>query len=157
MRPFVSFLALFATWAALSGHWSPYFLVSGAACSAFTAWLMTRLGVFGTGAWPLDVSRLLFAFTPWLVWQVVKANLDVARRVWAPGRSIEPQLIRVPCRLRTDAGVALLANSITLTPGTVTVAVEEEALVVHCLSDASVRGVLDPEMHDRIARLERSP
>ena len=157
MRPFVSFLALFATWAALSGHFSPYFLVSGAACCAFVAWLMSRLEVFGTGRWPLHLPRLFLSFTPWLVWQVVKANWDVALRVWSPAQRIEPQMVRVPCRLVTEAGVALLANSITLTPGTVTVAVEEDALVVHCLSDASARGVLEPDMHDRIAALERSP
>lgn len=157
MRPFVSFLALFATWAALSGHWSPYFLVSGAACSAFTVWLMHRLRIFGTGPWPLDPGRLFFTFTPWLAWQVLKANLDVAWRVWKPGPSIQPQLVRVPCSLATEAGVALLANSITLTPGTVTVAVEEDALVVHCLSESSARGVLDRATHDRIGALERSP
>ncbi len=157
MRSVASFLALFATWVTLSGHYSPYFLVSGAACSAFTAWLMKRLQVFGEGAWPLDPLRLVAIYLPWLVWQVLKANVDVARRVWSPRVGIEPQLVRVPCRLQTEAGLALLANSITLTPGTVTIAIEDNALVVHSLSDRATEAVLRPEMQDRIASMERTP
>ena len=102
MRSAVSFLALFATWVTLSGHYSPYFLLSGAACCGCTVWLMGRLQVFGSGAWPLDPLRLVALYLPWLVWQVLKANVDVARRVWSPRVGIEPQLVRVPCRLRTE-------------------------------------------------------
>jgi multicomponent Na+:H+ antiporter subunit E len=153
----LSFLALFATWVILSGHYDAWFLASGAACSAFVVWLMLRLELFGRGPWPLDLVRLVVSYVPWLLWQVAKANVDVARRVWHPGTAYEPQIVRVPCRLKTEAGVALLANSITLTPGTVTVAIEESELVVHSLSDASTRSVLDGSMHDRVARLERTP
>jgi multicomponent Na+:H+ antiporter subunit E len=156
LRSVVSFIALFATWVTLSGHFSPYFLASGAACSALAVWLMRRLRVFGEGAWPLDPLRLVALYTPWLVWQVVKANFDVARRVWAPKMNIEPQLVRVPCRLKTEAGLALLANSITLTPGTVTIAIEGDELVVHSLSDAATVAVQGPGMQDRIAAMERA-
>ena len=81
---------------------------------------------------------------------------DVARRVWAPKMNIEPQLVRVPCRLKTEAGLALLANSITLTPGTVTIAIEGDELVVHSLSDAATVAVQGPGMQDRIAAMERA-
>lgn len=156
MRSLVSFIALFATWVTLSGHFSPYFLLSGAACSAVAVWLMGRLDVFGKGAWPLDPLRLIALYLPWLIWQVVKANFDVALRVWSPRTGIEPQLVRIPCRLKTEAGLALLANSITLTPGTVTLAIEEDELIIHSLSDLATASVQGPEMQDRIAAMERT-
>jgi multicomponent Na+:H+ antiporter subunit E len=155
LRSVVSFIALFATWVTLSGHFSPYFLLSGAACSALTVWLMGRLDVFGKGAWPLNLPRLVVSYLPWLIWQVVKANINVALRVWTPRLRIEPQIVRVPCRLQTEAGLALFANSITLTPGTVTLAIEGDELVVHSLSDVASRSVLEPAMQDRIAAMER--
>jgi multicomponent Na+:H+ antiporter subunit E len=156
VRSIVSFLVLFATWLTLSGQPSPFLVASGALCSAGIVALMIRLELLGSGPWPLRLGRLLFSYLPWLAWQVLKANLDVARRVWSPRLDIEPRLIRIKNGPRTAAGTALHANSITLTPGTVTVAVSEQELLVHALTETAAADLERGAMRDRIQALERS-
>jgi len=78
--------------------------------------------------------------------EVVVANLDVAYRVLAPGDSIEPQVIFVPLRVETDLGVTTIANSITITPGTLTLDHDEaeNALYVHVIDGRDVEAIVDP-------------
>jgi len=78
--------------------------------------------------------------------EVVVANLDVAYRVLAPGTRIEPQVIFVPLRVETDLGVTTIANSITITPGTLTLDHDEaeNALYVHVIDGRDVGAIVDP-------------
>ena len=78
--------------------------------------------------------------------ELVTANLDVAYRVLAPGMRIEPDVVVVPLRVQTDAAVTTIANSITLTPGTLTMDYDEEnnTLYVHGITGKNRQAVLDP-------------
>lgn len=155
MRVLTSFLVLLATWFVLSGHFTPFLSTLGVVASAAIVVLVHRLHVHGSGPWPLLVLRLGVSYLPWLAWQVARANLDVAARVWHPKLPISPRFVRVPHGLRTGAGLALHANSITLTPGTVTVAVEGDELLVHALTATAADDLMAGHMHDRVRELER--
>ncbi|ELZ18477.1 cation antiporter [Haloterrigena salina JCM 13891] len=95
----------------------------------------------GTRALPA-AGRYFAAF----LWEVVRANLDVAYRVLSPGMPIEPEVILVPLRVETDLAVTTISNSITLTPGTVTLDHDEEtnALYVHAVDGRDPEAIVAP-------------
>src|SRR5690606_34909565 len=93
-------------------------------------------------------------YAPWLMWQIVLANLDVLKHVWRPKLQIAPRMFTAKHELRTAYGVATYMNSITLTPGTVTVDIGKDELLIHALTQAAVDGVLNGEMHRRVLAIE---
>ena len=80
------------------------------------------------------------------LWELVTANVDVAYRVLHPSMPIEPAVVEVPLRIETDLAITTIANSITLTPGTLTMDYDEErnALYVHSIDGSDTEAVLDP-------------
>ena len=74
-------------------------------------------------------------FLPWLLWQIVLANIDLAIRTLHPKMPINPILINIKNNLKSDLGMVILANSITLTPGTVTIDINENEFLVHVISE----------------------
>ncbi len=84
------------------------------------------------------------------MWQIVIANIDVARRVLSPSLPISPTLIRVKASQSTDLGQAIYANSITLTPGTISIDVEDGEILVHALTREGAQSLLDGEMDRRV-------
>lgn len=95
------------------------------------------------------------------LWDVIVANVDVAYRVLAPTRPIEPQVILVPLRVETDLGVTTIANAITLTPGTITLDHEpsDNALFVHIIDGRNPEAVVEPirEWEDYALRIFDEP
>jgi multicomponent Na+:H+ antiporter subunit E len=156
MRAISLFFVALAFWLALSGHYTAFLIGAGVLCSAFVVLVSRRQGSFdareGNPIHPLLTGA--FTYWPWLLYQILLANIDVFWRVWHPRLPIDPRLIRVPYETSTDLHTTLYANSITLTPGTITVAVEEDAMVVHALSETSAEGLMSGEMHDRVKSLE---
>ena len=86
--------------------------------------------------------------------EIVKANIAVALRIVSPRLPIRPRVIRVRAGQRTDIGRVIYANSITLTPGTVTVDTEGDHITVHALTPEAAEGVLSGEMDRRVTRVE---
>ena len=155
MRALWLFFVLFAFWLLLSGETDSAFLLgAGVFCCALTAWFSARLEIVGDEGQPVTGLRSFLAYLPWLLWQVILSNIDVIRRVWRPKRSIEPRLFRLPIQLRHPVAKALYANSITLTPGTVTVRVENDALLVHALTEEAEVSLRDGKMEQRILQME---
>ena len=95
----------------------------------------------GVGAVPYAILYVLV-----FLQEVVVANADVAYRAVAPGPPIEPEVIYVPLRVETDLGVTTIANSITITPGTVTLDYDDEfnGLYVHVIDGRNVEEVVEP-------------
>ncbi len=91
-------------------------------------------------AWDLPWPRFL-AYLPWLAWEIVKANFQVAYLILHPRLPVDPGLIRFRKRLPGPLAQLVLANSITLTPGTVTVDVEGDDYLVHVLSREAAEGL----------------
>ena len=158
LRAISLFIVLLAFWFLLSGQFdNPYLIGSGVVCCAAVTLLAVRERIVDKEGHPIHLVWHALFYLPWLFWQIVLANIDVALRVWLPGkRPISPRLIRVPFRMKSDLATMIYANSITLTPGTVTVRVDSESkeFLVHALSEAGEAGLRDGQMHDRVLKLE---
>ncbi len=130
---FVVLLMLFCLF--LSGHLEPLLLGLGVASVALTVFLSWRMNIIDHESYPLHLSLKFPGYFLYLSGEIVKANIDVARRVlrWR-GASISPQMIDIPLLQESDLGAVIYANSITLTPGTVTIRLSKDSLTVHALS-----------------------
>ena len=153
MRTAIWAAILFAFYLALSGQWGNVFLVGcGAVASVLVALAMTRIEP-KLLEHPFAVGRCLLLYAPWLALQILVANLKVMRAVWTPGR-VRPRVLRVPCKLDGGLARAIYANSITLTPGTVSMLLEGDSILVHALTPEDAEGVASGAMHDRVRALE---
>jgi multicomponent Na+:H+ antiporter subunit E len=132
LRTLVYWIAAMAVWLLLTWTVNWPSLVAGAVLSLITAI------VFG-GELPVVPVRLLnpmrwfwlLVFIPVFAYQCLKANIDVALRVLSPGLMLKPGIVKIRTSLQSDLARTFLANSITLTPGTMTVEIEEDVLYIH--------------------------
>ncbi len=157
MRNSVVILSLTAVlvllWLVLSGRWQDTFVLSlGAGSVVFVVLLVGRLGILDQETAPQARIGPLLAYWGWLGGEIGKSAIAVTRVVLSPQMDITPRLVRVPARAKTGLGRATFANSITLTPGTVTVAVEADAFVVHALSADFADDAAFTEIGTRAAR-----
>jgi multicomponent Na+:H+ antiporter subunit E len=140
----VLFVIVFLVWLALSWSVDVQHLVVGAVVALLVT--ASAAGLFQRS--PRLLKRpgryvyFLFGYVPLFVWEVIKANFDVAYRVLNPVLPIRPGIVKVKTQLKSDLALTFLANSITLTPGTMTVDVDRERgfLYVHWIN------VKDPDV-----------
>jgi multicomponent Na+:H+ antiporter subunit E len=125
---------IFGLWVLLSGHFEPLLLGLGLASTAFTVMLAMRMKLVDRESHPIHISGRLLRFQGFLAGEIVKANLDVVRHILRSGRAISPQMFEQPVPQHTDLGRVIYANSITLTPGTVSVSLGKDQVLVHALS-----------------------
>lgn len=126
-------LALAAFWFLLSGETAPQFLMLAALSVVVVLWLAARLKIVDRDASPYHRAPNILFYAGWLLVEIVKANIAVIRRILGPTQAIDPVMVSVTTTARTDLGRAMFANSITLTPGTVTVDIDGDKLKVHAL------------------------
>ena len=120
------------------------------------AFLGIRSGYADEEGHPVDYLLHGLAYWPWLAWEIAKSSFTVARIIVDPKLPISPRLIRVKASQRTAVGVATYANSITLTPGTITVEANRrtQEFVVHALTAETAAGLKDGEMDRRVTAFE---
>ncbi|MEX0852436.1 MAG: Na+/H+ antiporter subunit E [Bauldia sp.] len=148
---------LFAFWLLLSGHYTAFLVASGALAALLIAWLGLRLDYADEEGHPIDLlPRAAFVYWPWLIVEIVKAAFAVAMVIVKPSLPISPRIVRVGTSQRRPVGTVTYANSITMTPGTITVEVNhrDHALLVHALTEASAEGLKTGEMDRRVTVLE---
>ena len=151
-------LVLFVVWLLLSGQVGDRLLLGLGLVSAttvvFIAW---RMDVVDQEGHPIHMTWRAVLYFPWLLKEIVKANIDVARVILDPTLPIGPNLLRLRGSQRSELGNVAYANSITLTPGTVTVALDDGTLTVHALTRAAAEGLADGEMDRRVTAMEGTP
>ncbi|MCW8826524.1 MAG: Na+/H+ antiporter subunit E [Gammaproteobacteria bacterium] len=126
---------LFMFWLLLSGHFEPLLLGLGLASVMLTIFLTKRMYVIDHESYPLHLSSRLPTFLVYIFREIVSANIDVIKRIMTfSDSSISPRLIEIPLPQKTDLGRAIYANAITLTPGTVSVELTKETIIVHALT-----------------------
>jgi multicomponent Na+:H+ antiporter subunit E len=152
----ILFPALAVFWLLLSGHWhDPLLLGLGTASSLFVAWIAVRMERPETRGYSLGMLLRLPRYLAWLVAAIVRANLDVVRRIWYPkSHPISPAAARLPASQRSALGKTIYANSITLTPGTVAIDIGEDDILVHALTRDGLAELAGGEMDRRVARAE---
>lgn len=147
-------VVLAAVWLLWSGHYDPLLLSFGAVSLALVLVLALRMRIVDEEGAPIHLPGRFIVYFPWLVVEIVKANVDVALRIARPGLPIRPRVIKVRASQRTDLGRAIYANSITLTPGTVTIETDGDELTIHALTREAAEGVIAGDMDRRVTRLE---
>jgi multicomponent Na+:H+ antiporter subunit E len=147
---------MLAFWILLSGQFHFILLVSGVVSSLFVAYISHDLLLGHKDIRPVIIRTYrLIRYLPWLFWQIVLANLDLVYRTLHPGMKIEPQIIKFNTDLKTDKGIAILANSITLTPGTVTVVASKDGeFIVHAIAKGPADSLLSGQMQTRVKEIE---
>jgi multicomponent Na+:H+ antiporter subunit E len=116
-------------------------------------WLARRTGFF-RHAMKLSALLRLPALWWWILKEVVASSIEVARIVLSPSLPIQPELVELPSAEKADSAKVILGNSITLSPGTVTIDINEDRLLVHCLSASSAASLRSGEVERRVARLK---
>jgi multicomponent Na+:H+ antiporter subunit E len=145
MRRTVLFIFSFVLWLLLvwpfdfaAGRVGLQDILTGAVCALVVAIVMREVTTQDFGRWVSPVRvfwAVLYVFV--LAYYIVKANFDVAYRVLHPSMPIKPGIVKVKTSLVTHSAVTALANSITLTPGTLTVEASDGYLYVHWINIAS--------------------
>ena len=145
---------LFAFWLVLSGHYTPVLIAAGAVSAVVCVLAAIRMRVADPEGHPIELFRGALTYWPWLAWEIAKSAWAVTKIILHPTLPISPTMTTVRASQKTATGVATYANSITLTPGTITVGVSGNDLTVHAL----VRdGALDLEgggMDRRVSEFE---
>lgn len=149
-----SALTLFGFWLLLSGYFTPFLLSAGAACALAVVAFGHRMEVIDREGHPVHLTGRGLLYWPWLAKEIVKSAWDVTRVIVNPELPISPRLIRVRPSQKTVEGLVTYANSITLTPGTISIQVSESEILVHALTREGAEGLAGGDMDRRVTRFE---
>ena len=150
------YFLLFGFWVLLNGKWTAEIAIVGViVCAALYAFMCSFMGYSPKKEWQLAlrVPKIIGYFF-YLVGEIFKSAWGTMVLIWSPEKEIQPRVTSFRTRLKTDAGKVVLANSITMTPGTITVDVQDDLFLIHCLDESFDVGTEGFEMEDRIARVE---
>jgi multicomponent Na+:H+ antiporter subunit E len=157
MRIIITAVLIYIYWLLLSGHTEPLLLSLGIVSTLLTVILATRMRVIDKESYPVEQLPRLFKYFVFLGKEIVLANIDVIKRILKPGRSISPHVVELIAKQPSDLGKVIYANSITLTPGTVTMDVKGNQLKVHALSREAADDLATGRMAKAIADNEENP
>ena len=143
-------VALAVVWLLLSGHYDPLIVGLGAVSCVFVTWIALRMDVVDREGHPIHLSWRAPFYWSWLLWQIVKSNFAVARIIVSPSLPISPELVKVDASQSDDLGRVIFANSITLTPGTVSIYVWSNSVEVHALTRETADDLRTGEMDRRV-------
>ncbi len=147
-------LALSVLWLLLSGHKEPLLLALGLGSSLLVVVIAVRMEVIDRESHPLHLTFKLPAYWVWLGWEIAKANVAVARLILTPSLPISPTIVKVRAGQTSELGQVVYANSITLTPGTVSMDLDNGHIEVHALTASMAREIEQGTMDRRVSRLE---
>jgi multicomponent Na+:H+ antiporter subunit E len=147
-------LVLYLFWITLSGFFTPFLLGAGLVSSILIAWICHRAGLVDFESHPIERLPHLLAYGVWLVKEIFWSGWSVSKIILSPSLPISPTLVRITPSQTTDFGRVIHANSITLTPGTITVETQGGEFLIHGITNDSATGCIDSEMNRRVSQLE---
>ena len=124
----------------------------GVGSVVLVVFLARRMQIVDDEGHPVHLALAHLTYGPWLLWQIILANIDVSKRVLSG--DISPRWVRIKAPQKTALGRVIYANSITLTPGTVTLLLSDGILTVHALTQESAAELQSGDMDRRVARVE---
>lgn len=145
---FLKVMALFVFWIMLSASFDWVHLCLGLVCSFGVAWVNSGHSPFVPN---FQLLLRVFLYLPWLFYKIFESGIHLSKLILSPSLPISPQLITVKSQLNHHAAVVLLGNSITLTPGTITVEVDRNTLIVHAMDKELSDDIESKEMESKIA------
>jgi len=153
MRYIRSALTVAIIWLLLSGHYTMLILSLGVLSVLTVTWFVWRMDRVDGELAVLPMRPRLLYYLLWLMWQVVLSNIDLVRRIWDPTLPIRPTWQRLDIKVTSPLAKMLYANSITLTPGTLTTDVREDHFMVHSLTSDGIDELRKGRMEKQIQRL----
>lgn len=140
-------------WLLLSGHYTPLLISLGVVSVVWVVLIARRMDVVDREGHPIHITLRFLRYWIWLGKEIFVANIDVVRLIWHPKMPITPTLIRLKTVQTTALGKVIYANSITLTPGTITTDVTQDEVEVHALTQEAADALRDGEMDRRVLKL----
>lgn len=147
-------ISLCGLWLLWSGHYSQLFLLLGFASVMLVLLLSIRMDIVDPDAHPAHLTVRLLLYLPWLIWEIIKANIDVTMIILSPRMRLSPKVFEVEAFQKSELAQTIYANSITLTPGTVSIDVKDGVITVHAITEEMAQGLIDSDMDQRAAVLE---
>ena len=147
-------LVLTAFWLLFSGHYDARMLTMGGLSVALTTWIVRRTAVLDDDGHSIPLAISSVVYFPWLMWEIIKSNVEVARLVLSRAERIKPSVFSVRSTQNSDVFRVLYANSITLTPGTLTISVNDDEFEVHAIADGFKEELRTNRMDKRVSRME---
>jgi multicomponent Na+:H+ antiporter subunit E len=146
--------SLFAFWLLLSGYFTAFLVAAGMGCALAVAWLAARMEIADREGHPLHLTGAVVTYWPWLLKEILVSGWTVTRIILSPRLPISPTLKRFRPAQTSTVGLVTHANSITLTPGTITIEAGHGEFLVHALTREGAAGLEGSEMDRRVARME---
>ena len=154
LRAYLMFtVLLIAAWVLWSGMFKPLLLGLGAFSCALAAYIAVRMGYFDSNVFALRFNLRVFTFWGWLFKEIVRSSLEVARIVLARELQLATRVVEIDASQLSPVDQAILGNSITLTPGTLTLDAHKGKLLVHALTAEGAEALEDGEMLRRVAAI----
>ncbi len=149
-----SFVCLLLLWALLSGYFKTVLIVLGILSCVFVTFLSIKLKIYSKQHERVGFNLRMPLYFPWLLKEIIKSNLHVARLILTNSKQINPQLVTITPSQKTNTGVAVHANSITLTPGTISIDISDNEILVHAITTHTAQGVLAGDIDKKVTALE---
>lgn len=149
-------LFLFAFWLLMSGHYTLWLVGAGLLVSVGIAFVGRVTAFADEEGHPVERIVAGLSYWPWLAVEIIKSSVGVARVIIDVRRPVAPEFFELDTGRKSVVGAVTYANSITLTPGTVTVGIDRERRLfrVHALSKAAADDLKEGGMERRVARFE---
>lgn len=148
-------IGLFGLWLLLSGFYDNTLLLGfGVFSCVICVYFAARMEVVDHESVPLQLKFGIIGYLAWLTAEIGKANWAVTKVILSPNMALKQRMIEVPATQKTDVGRVTFANSITLTPGTITVETEHRSFLVHALTDEAADHTALADMGNRVTAVE---
>lgn len=145
---------LFLFWLLLSGHYTAFLIGLGVLSALGCAYIAQRMDIVDIEGHPVHLVTGAVTFIPWLIWEILKSACSVSMLILRPGLPISPTMVTVKASQKTPLGINVYGNSITLTPGTITVGVRGDELTVHAITREGAKDLASGEMDRRVTQFE---
>lgn len=155
MKQIILFIVLYLHWILWSGKFDVFHLSLGVISCALVTFMSHNLYIQSKKVSPRIIKEAFrfIKYIPWLLYQIVLSNMHVASLVLSPKMPIDPKIVRFKTKLKSELSLATFANSITLTPGTITADIVEGEFYVHALSKKVADDLMTGEMEDKVAHI----
>lgn len=151
------FVSLYLFWLLLSGYFNAFLMSAGAGCALAVVWFAHRMDVIDSEGHPVHFGPRALLYWPWLIKEIIKSGWAVSRIILSARLPVSPTMVSFKPSQTTKVGLVIHANSITLTPGTITVTAGLDEFLVHGITRDAALGVIDSEMDRRVTALEGRP
>ena len=147
-------VTLFIVWLLLSGYFHALLISLGVVSCLVIVYIALRMDVVDREAHPIHLTLRILGYWAWLLKEIWIAGIDVTKRILSPRLRISPTLVQLKTTQSTELGQVVYANSITLTPGTFTIRIFDDQVLVHALSQEGADSLAEGEMDRRVTAVE---